>query len=153
MHFLKRVRFVLWHEIISIGNRSQKHFAQSQPIRTFRRGHQRLQIVTAHISVRPLVDALRRTFKQSKRHIAIQKRLPLQQEATCILYALRITAPMLESVIGEGAKHLEALVARRIEMALFVDLLEYPGLDESSTADHDARDAGRHFLFSRNELN
>lgn len=59
---------------------------------------------------------------------------PLQQEAACLLDALRVGAPVLEAVVGEVSQDVQTLSGGNVPVSVLLDLSEEPRLDQRTPA-------------------
>lgn len=79
---------------------AEEHLGHFDPIRATGRAQQGLEVAAATVLRRALVHALGiRLSEDARGHIAVEETHPFKQEATRVVHALLVRAPVLQTVI------------------------------------------------------
>ena len=97
---LVAMRPVLGLESETVGNLSQEHLGNADPVCAVGAGEQRLQLVPAHEPGDALVHPLGRPLEDAVRDVAVQEGEPLQEEPPRRLDAFAVRTPMVKAVLG-----------------------------------------------------
>eukprot|EP00760_Papus_ankaliazontas_P038163 PhM_4_TR8895/c0_g1_i1/m.88147 len=130
------VRLVLRREGEGARNRPQQHLREVHPILHVVARHERLQVIAPNKRRRTLVHALRQRLEKADGDVAVEEAQPLEQEPTRGLHPARVAAPVRQSVADVPLEHLHTLVRADIPVALVLDLVEDPWLDERAATNH-----------------
>ena len=97
-----RVRLVLWRERIVVGHRPEEHLCDPHPVGRARRGHERLEIVAADESGRPVLKPAGEALEQADGDVSMEEGEPLEEELAHARDAEVVRPPVLEAKLRGG---------------------------------------------------